>query len=75
MQDGALQKLMFQGSGCIISQAAASLLTEKVIGMPVATIMALSNAEIVALLGMELGPTRQLCVLLSLDALRVALDA
>jgi nitrogen fixation NifU-like protein len=73
VHDGVLEKLMFEGAGCMISQAAASILTEKVTGMPVDVILNISNKEVVAWLGIKVGPTRELCVILALDALRVAL--
>src|SRR5262249_30964425 len=64
VRDGMVEKLMFTGSGCMISQAAASIVTEKVVGMPVEKIINLSPKEVVAWLGITLGPTRELCVAL-----------
>ena len=65
----------FEGEGCAISQASASLLTEKVVGMTKHDAQALTEADVYALLGIEVSVGRQKCALLAwralLDALRV----
>jgi len=60
----------FSGEGCSISQAAADLLMEKVVGMPVAEVRKLGKQDILDLLGIELGPVRLKCALLSLKVLK-----
>ncbi len=60
----------FSGEGCSISQAAADLLMEKVTGMPVAEVRKLGKQDILDLLGIELGPVRLKCALLSLKVLK-----
>ena len=68
-----LQKLIevkFQGKGCVISQAAASLLTERVKNNKLVDIHALDVHTMQLLLGMQLGPTRLRCALLPLEALQ-----
>ncbi len=62
--------VMFQGSGCVISQATASLLTENVKGKLIDDIMVLDRHWIAQLIGMELGPVRLKCALLPLQALQ-----
>jgi nitrogen fixation NifU-like protein len=66
--------LSFQGAGCVISQAAASLLMERATGMKFEDIKAMSAHGVLELIGMELGPTRLKCALLPLDALKQALE-
>lgn len=60
----------FTGEGCSISQASADLLMEKITGVPVAEVRALAKQDILDLLGIELGPVRLKCALLSLKVLK-----
>jgi nitrogen fixation NifU-like protein len=68
-----LKRVAFEGVGCVISQAAASLLTEAVINRSVDEIMSLDSQSIQIMLGMELGPVRFRCALLPLQALQEGL--
>ena len=70
ISDNTLVDVAFQGKGCVISQATASLLSEKVRGMVLDDILVLDNDDFLAMLGMQLGPVRLLCALLSLVALQ-----
>lgn len=70
MRDGSLEAIRFQGQGCVISQAAASLLTEVCIGKSLTALEALTKDDMLALVKISLGPTRLRCALLSLDALQ-----
>ncbi len=63
----------FEGEGCAISQAAASLLTEKVVGMTKDDARALAEVDVFALLGVEVSAGRQRCALLAWRALGDAL--
>jgi nitrogen fixation NifU-like protein len=74
IQDGQIRKLMFEGTGCVISQATASLLTQKVIGMTIADIQKLDADFIQSLIGISLGPTRLKCALLPLQAVHKGLE-
>ncbi|HTX89753.1 MAG TPA: SUF system NifU family Fe-S cluster assembly protein [Anaerolineales bacterium] len=60
----------FEGKGCAISQASADLLIESVIGKPVEEIKKLTKQDLLDLLGIELGPVRLKCALLSLKVLK-----
>jgi nitrogen fixation protein NifU and related proteins len=60
----------FDGKGCAISQASADLLIESVIGKPVEELKRLSKQDVLDLLGIELGPVRLKCALLSLKVLK-----
>ena len=68
--DHTLVDVAFQGKGCVISQATASLLSDLVKNKSLDDILALDNNDLIAMLGMELGPVRLLCALLSLAALQ-----
>jgi nitrogen fixation NifU-like protein len=60
----------FDGKGCAISQASADLLIESIIGKPVEDVKKLSKQDILDMLGIELGPVRLKCALLSLKVLK-----
>jgi nitrogen fixation NifU-like protein len=60
----------FDGKGCAISQASADLLIESIIGKPIEEVKQLSKQDILDLLGIELGPVRLKCALLSLKVLK-----
>jgi nitrogen fixation NifU-like protein len=60
----------FSGEGCSISQASADLLMEKITGMPIADVRYLGKQDILDLLGIDLGPVRLKCALLSLKVLK-----
>ncbi|HHS96918.1 MAG TPA: iron-sulfur cluster assembly scaffold protein [Chloroflexi bacterium] len=73
-EEGQVARAAFSGDGCIISMAAASMLTEHIHGQPVAELRQLTQKDILALLGVELGPARIHCALLPLEALHAALE-
>jgi nitrogen fixation protein NifU and related proteins len=68
--DGNISDARFDGHGCAISQSAADLLMESVIGKPLAEVKKLGRQDILDLLGIELGPVRLKCALLSLKVLK-----
>jgi nitrogen fixation NifU-like protein len=60
----------FDGHGCAISQASADLLLESIVGKTLKEVKALDKDHILELLGIELGPVRLKCALLSLKVLK-----
>lgn len=66
---GRVTDVRFSGRGCAISQAAASMLTERIEGATLDELRALRPADILEMLGVEIGPARQRCALLSLRVL------
>ncbi len=73
VQDSTLVDIGFTGKGCVISQATASLLTEKIKGMPLSSVLALNGNDIKQLIGIDLGPLRLQCALLSLYAIKMGI--
>lgn len=69
-EDGIVHEALFDGKGCAISQASADLLMEKIHGMHLEDVKNLSKQDILEMLGIELGPVRLKCALLSLKVLK-----
>jgi len=70
-----LEKVLFQGKGCVISQATASMLTEHCIGKTIDDVMQLNHKDVLNLIGIELGPVRLKCAILSLEALKKGISS
>ena len=70
--DGTIEDLRFHGQGCAISQAAASIASEELIGMRVDEIPRLDAGWVIELLGIDISPTRRKCALLNLKVMRGA---
>lgn len=70
IEDGKVVDAAFDGRGCAISQASASMLMDEVIGMSLDDVKKLDKESILEMLGIEIGPVRLKCALLSLKALK-----
>lgn len=68
--DQRVTEVAFTGRGCAISQAAASLLTDHIKGKTLAEVKELEKQDVLDMLGIELGPVRLKCALLSLKVLK-----
>ena len=62
----------FDGTGCAISTASADILMEYIIGKHVDEVKAIEKEELLDLMGIEFGPVRLKCALLSLKVLKGA---
>lgn len=71
--DDVVVDAAFEGRGCAISQASASMIMEEIIGMPVTELKEWGKEEVLDLLGIEIGPVRLKCALLPLKALKAGL--
>jgi nitrogen fixation NifU-like protein len=71
--DNKITEVAFSGKGCAVSQAAASMLTDELIGMDLDQVRQYGKAELLDLIGLPLdkNPVRLKCALLSLKALKV----
>ncbi len=69
-ENDVVSEAAFQGHGCAISQASADLLIESIVGKSLEDVRQLSKEDVLDLLGIELGPVRLKCALLSLKVLK-----
>ena len=72
VKDGAIEELRFHGHGCAISQAAASIASDELIGMPVDDAAKLDADWMIEQMGIEISATRRKCALLNLKVMRGA---
>lgn len=67
--DEKVEDVKFFGNGCAISQASASMLTDKIIGLEFSQIKSLTPGDIYNMLGIKISQGRVNCALLSYEAL------
>lgn len=67
---GLISEATFDGQGCSISQASADLLIESVLGKTLEEVKEITKEAVLENLGVELGPVRLKCALLSLKVLK-----
>jgi nitrogen fixation NifU-like protein len=70
--EDVIERVSFEGQGCAISQASASMLTEMVEGKSLEEAKQISKDDILEALGIEIGPVRLKCALLSLKVLKAS---
>jgi len=70
IRDDIVQDIAFTGSGCAISIAGASILSEHAKGQSVETLSHMSKDAMLELLDIPIGPARMKCALLGLEALQ-----
>ena len=68
-QNNKVKDIKFQGEGCVISTASASLLTDFVKNKTKQELKKLDSKFIIKMLGIDLGMNRIKCALLPLEAL------
>ena len=68
-----VENVRFSGDGCAICVATSSLLTQKVKGMHLAAVEALTRDDVLRLIGIPLSPVRVKCALTGFAALGRAL--
>src|SRR5207237_3907028 len=72
VEDGKIAELRWHGQGCAISQAAASIASEELVGMPVDEAAELNADWMLEHMGIQISATRRKCALLNLKVLRGA---
>ncbi len=72
---GAMKEVYFNGDGCCISQAAASMLVEKFNGRHIDEVKKFTANDMLQLFGARLTANRQKCCLLSWRVLQAAIYA
>lgn len=74
IENGIIVAVGWNGNGCAISQAAMSLLSEEICGKSVKELARLEPNDVLQLLKVPVGPRRIKCALLSLEAVKNALN-
>ncbi len=64
-----IKEVRFQGRGCAISQASASMLSELIEGKTVEEVVALGKDDVLDVLGIPISPARTKCAFLALRVL------
>ena len=72
IDDDMVKDVRFQGKGCAISQASASILTEEIKGKTLGEVRAIDRQHILENLGIPISPARIKCALLGLKTLKGA---
>ena len=74
VKNNIVEQAVYSGNGCAISQVSADLLTEKIQGESLAEIKNISENDILDLVGVAPSPSREKCLVLSLQVLKKALN-
>ena len=69
-ENSVVTEAAFSGEGCSISLASADLLVESIHGKHLDEVKKLSKDDLLEMLGIDLGPVRLKCALLSLKVLK-----
>ena len=72
IEDDRVADVRFNGKGCAISQASASILTEEIKGKTLAEVRSIDRQHILENLGIPISPARIKCALLGLKTLKGA---
>jgi nitrogen fixation protein NifU and related proteins len=74
VEEDMIKDIKFEGRGCAISQASASMLTEQVLNKPLNAVKDIAKEDVLENIGlMNLGPARIKCALLSLKVLKLGM--
>ena len=74
VENGVVTDVRYNGRGCAISQAAASMLSDAVKGKPLEQLSEIGKDDVLDELGVPLSPIRLKCAMLSVGVLKVALN-
>jgi nitrogen fixation NifU-like protein len=70
VENNIIKEIRFEGAGCVISQAAASMLCEFAVGKSQQDLTLLTVNDMLSLVDLKLGPVRARCAYLPLEALK-----
>jgi nitrogen fixation NifU-like protein len=70
--DERIEGVRFEGHGCAISQAAASMTSDEIKGMTISELRELDRSFVLDLLGIDISAQRMKCALLSLKVVKSA---
>jgi nitrogen fixation NifU-like protein len=73
-EDGRITEASFQGEGCTISQAAASMLTEDLVGRTLDEVQQMSYEDVIEEMGREVVSSRTRCATLALTVMKSAAE-
>lgn len=74
IENSKVNDIKFDGSGCALSIATMSILSEKIQSMTLNDILKLEYKDLTDLIGVTPNPARSKCVLTGLEAVRKALN-
>lgn len=75
VKQGIIEDVKFMGRGCSVSQASASMLTDRVKGKRLNEADSITPEDILEMVGLSLGPAREKCALLSYNTLKKCIKA
>jgi nitrogen fixation protein NifU and related proteins len=70
--EGKVDQVAFDGHGCAISQASASMLSDELKGKTPQELLAMDHTTVLDLLGIEISATRMKCAMLSVKVVKAA---
>ena len=73
VEDGIVTDVKFNGRGCAVSIASASILTDMVLGRPLEEVRQISKDELLDEIGIPVSPARMKCATLGLTVLNMSL--
>ncbi|AWB27353.1 Fe-S cluster assembly sulfur transfer protein SufU [Halococcoides cellulosivorans] len=63
--ESTIERVAFHGDGCAISQASASMLTDRLEGMAIEELEAMDRDDVIDMLGVDISPMRVKCAVLA----------
>jgi nitrogen fixation protein NifU and related proteins len=71
-EQGVVKEVAFDGHGCAISQASASMLSDELRGLTTEELLKMDRQTVLDLLGIDISATRMKCAMLSLKVVKAA---
>jgi len=74
VKNSKLAEIKFNGSGCYISQAAASMLTDQLVDKKLLAVRKMNETNVMAMLGATVTPARKKCAMLALWTIQKGIE-